>query len=187
MHRALGRGVPRPGPQAAPHVGRREPPAGLGEEQRRLVRGRVASAAARALQVAADARAARLAGGHEARLAALALDAHLLGVEVDRADVEVDELLGAQPARVGELEQRAVAQLERRRGRDAVEQRGDVGRLERARQRAAAACGAASRSAGLASISPCSTQHAEEARAAAASLRATRARRQRRARRAAAA
>ena len=82
----------------------------------------------------APARQGVLADGHEARLAALALDAHLLGVEVDRADVEVDELLRAQAARVGELEQRAVALLERRRGRDPVEQRGDVGGLERARQ-----------------------------------------------------
>ena len=92
------------------------------------------SAPAGALQVARHGAQRVLADRHEARLAALALDAHLLGVEVDRADVEVDDLLRAQAARVGELEQRAVALLERRRGRDPVQQRRDVGGLERARQ-----------------------------------------------------
>src|SRR5215207_10921701 len=112
VDRALRRGVPRPRAQAAADVRRGEPPAGLGEEQRLLPRAGVERAAG-ALQVAPDGAQGVLADGHEARLAALALDPHLLGVEVERADVEVDDLLGAQAARVGELEQGAVALLER--------------------------------------------------------------------------
>ena len=50
----------------------------------------------------------------------------------------VDELLGAQPARVRELEQRPVADLERVRGRDPVEQAGDLVAAEHPRQRGAA-------------------------------------------------
>ena len=49
-------------------------------------------------------------------------------------DVEVDELLGAQPAGVGDLEQGAVAQLQRRRGRDAVQQRGELRGRQHARE-----------------------------------------------------
>ena len=122
---------------------------------------------AAALEVARERRAAPARRPGTMRvLRALALDAHLLGVEVDRADVEVDELLGAQAAGVGELEQRAVAQLQRRRRRDAVQQRGD---LARARGRAAAAGRAwapARSSAGFCATSPCSRSVAEEARAA---------------------
>ncbi len=54
-----------------------------------------------------------LAGRHDPGPAALALHAHRLGVEVDRVQLERHELLGPQPAGVGELEQRPVAQLER--------------------------------------------------------------------------
>ena len=84
---ALERGVPRPDAQPAAHVGGRQPAAGLAEEQRRLV------AAARegragALEVARERAQRGLAGGNDPRLGALALDAQLLGVEVDRADVE---------------------------------------------------------------------------------------------------
>ena len=114
---ALHRGVPRPDPQAPAHVGGRQPPAGLREEERLVaVTGR--ERRPRTLQVAPDGAQRRLAGGHDPGLRALALHAQLLGVEADRGDVEVHELLGAQPAGVGDLEQRAVAQLERRRGGD---------------------------------------------------------------------
>src|SRR4051794_8739202 len=75
-----------------------------------------------------------LADRHEARLCALALDAYLFGIELDAADVEVHEFLGSEPARVGELEEGAVTLLERRRGRDLVEQGRDVLRLERLRE-----------------------------------------------------
>ena len=67
------------------------------------------------------------------------------------ADVEVHELLGAQAGGVGELEQRAVAQRERRVGRDAVEQRGDLGRLQDAWAAARRAAARDSRSAGFCS------------------------------------
>ena len=66
-------------------------------------------------QVALERLPGVLADRDEPGLAALALDAHRLGVEVERLEVERDELLGAQPAGVGQLEQRPVAQLERRR------------------------------------------------------------------------
>src|SRR5215207_5152334 len=89
MDRALRSGVPRPRAQAAAHVGRREAAAALGEEQRGLAGTRVERAAG-ALQIARHCPQRVLADGHEARLAALALDAQLLGVEVERADVEVD-------------------------------------------------------------------------------------------------
>src|SRR5688572_4908619 len=102
MDRSLRCGVPRPRPQAAPDVRRREPPAGLGEEQRLLAVAGVERAAS-ALQIAPDGAQRVLPGRHEAGLAALALDTHLLGVEVDRARVEVDQLLGAQAAGVREL------------------------------------------------------------------------------------
>src|SRR5215212_6173987 len=87
VDRSLRRRMSRPGSQAAPDVGGREPPTGLREEQRRLPQARVERPAG-ALQVAADRRQRVLADRHEAGLAALALDADLLGVEVDRADVE---------------------------------------------------------------------------------------------------
>src|SRR5215211_800177 len=117
MDRALRRGVPRPGAQPAPDVGRGEAPAGLGEEESGLA-GAGVERGAGTLQVAGDGTQSVLADGHEAGLAALPLDADLLGVEVDRAGVEVDQLLRAQAARVGELEQRAIALLERRRDRN---------------------------------------------------------------------
>src|SRR3954447_26083550 len=108
VHGALARGVARPRAQAASDIGRREPAAGLGEEQRAVAGGAFGSpreGGPATLQPAPDGLQRLLAGGHEARLAALALDPHLLVVEVDRADVEVDELLRPEPAGVGELEQ----------------------------------------------------------------------------------
>ena len=75
-----------------------------------------------------------LARRDQARLVALALHADGLGVEVDARDVEGDELLGAQAAGVGELEQRPVAHLERTGRRDAVQQRRHLGGLEHPRQ-----------------------------------------------------
>ena len=97
-----------------------------------------ASAGRRALEVARDGAQRRLAGGHDPRLGALALDAQLLGVEADRGHVEVDELLGAQAAGVGHLEQRPVAQLERRGGRDPVQQRRELVGAQHRGQRARA-------------------------------------------------
>ena len=132
----------------------------------------VSSAGRPRSQVAVDRPQRGLAGRHEARLAALALHAHALAVEVDRVEVEVHELLGAQAGRVGQLEQRAVAQRERGVGGDAVEQRGDLGRLQHAREplRRGAAPTAGRR--GSAPASPCSTSVRNSARSE-ASLRAT--------------
>ena len=79
-------------------------------------------------------------------------------------DVELDELLGAQPAAVGDLEQRAVAQLERRSGGNPVEQRRElVGRAARAAG-AAACAGDATSSAGFCSTTPCSRRARKQAR-----------------------
>src|SRR3954454_4887187 len=117
VHGGLRCGMPRPGPQATSDVGRGQPAAGLGQEQRGLPAARV-ERAARTLEIARDRAQGVLSDGDEPGLAALALDADLLAVEVDRADVEVHELLRAQAAGVGELEERAVALLERRGGGD---------------------------------------------------------------------
>ena len=56
------------------------------------------------------------------------------GVELERAQVEADELLRLQPAAAGELEHGAVAQLQRGRGRDPVQQPGHLVVLEHARR-----------------------------------------------------
>src|SRR5829696_3743570 len=90
VDRALRCCGPGPRAQAPPDVRRGEPPAALGEEQRGLAGTRVQDAPG-ALQVPAHGGDRVLPGGDEAGLAALALDAHLLPVEVQRDDVEVDE------------------------------------------------------------------------------------------------
>ena len=134
MDRAL-----RP-PRGAPR------PAGGAGRRRSRAAGRTWRAAARApsaalergpaaLEVARDARAAR--ARRRARSASCRPCPPRAAVSASKSielEVEVDELLGAQAARVGELEQRAVAQLERRRGRDPVQQAATSSRLERARQ-----------------------------------------------------
>ena len=171
VHRALGRGVARPHPQSAPHVGRREPPAGLREEQRRLVGGALQRGPA-ALEVARDGAQGGLPGGHVAGLGALAEHPQLLGVELDRRQVQVDQLLGPQPAAVGDLEQRAVAQLQRRGGGDPVQQLATRRRPSACAAGGSGSFGEASRSAGLARSSPCSTSTRKNARAD-ASLRAS--------------
>ena len=75
-----------------------------------------------------------LHSGSKLPLVSLPDDAHLLAVRVDPGRIEVHELLGTQPRGVGELEHRAVAQVERGRRRDALEQLAHLGRLEHARQ-----------------------------------------------------
>ncbi len=140
----LHRRVPRPRLQPPPDVGGGQPPAALGEEQRRRPIAALQSRAT-ALEPALDGAQGRLAGRDDPRLAAFSLDPDLLVLERDARDVEVDELLRAQSARVRDLEQGAVAQLQRRRRRDAVQQRGD---LRRAPGRAAASPGAWARGRG---------------------------------------
>src|SRR5919201_1624683 len=79
-------------------AGRRPPPAGA---WRRNGAGRAVRRPPR-----------RLADRHDARLGALTEDAKLLPVEIDSVEIEVNDLLGAQAARVSELEERTVAKLE---------------------------------------------------------------------------
>ncbi len=95
---------------------------------------RRAEGGARRLEVAAQRPLGGLADRHQPRLPALAGRAQRLRVEIRVAEVEVDDLLAAQAARVGELEQRPVADLERRARRDALEQRGDLVSPEHPRQ-----------------------------------------------------
>src|SRR6185312_5619668 len=94
---ALHLGVAGPRPQPPAHVGGRQPPARLREEQRRAAIA-VSEGGPRALEVAGERLERGLADGHDPRLAALALDAQLLVVERDRGDVERHELLGPQAA-----------------------------------------------------------------------------------------
>ncbi len=61
------------------------------------------------LQIEPDRRHRDLADRQITRLASLPFDSQLLIVVVDVRDPERYELLGAQPTRVGELEQRAIA------------------------------------------------------------------------------
>ena len=109
------RRLARPDPQAAPDVGRSEPAAGLGEEQRRAL-------GARREGVAAELEVAR--HGPQRGLG---------GVEPERAHVEADELGGIEPVAAGELEHGAVAQLQRGRRRDPVQQPGHLVVLEHRR------------------------------------------------------
>jgi hypothetical protein len=76
----------------------------------------------------------RLPHRHEPGLGALALHADVLGVEVDADRLHRHELLRAQARGVGELQERAVAQGERRGRRDPVEQARELGRGQDARQ-----------------------------------------------------
>ena len=70
-----------------------------------------------------------LAERDDALLAALAAHVHDLAVEVDVAEVERDGLGAAEPGRVEELEERAVAERERRVALDDLEDLLDLGRL----------------------------------------------------------
>ena len=65
---------------------------------------------------------------HHAFLAALAANAHVLLLEVDVAEVEADRLRAAEPGRVDELEQGAVAQAERSVAVERVDDRLDLRR-----------------------------------------------------------
>ena len=143
----------RPPPRAPTCSSRRrtsdgdEPPPAAAEEQRGS--SRAAPSAWRATsQIAAQRALSGLADRHDPRLRALAGDADGLGVEVDVAEVERDDLLGAQAAGVGELEQGTVADLER--GRAAGIRSSSRGDLVAGRAPAAGA----SRASGLAAGRP---------------------------------
>ena len=117
---ARDRRLAHPALQAPAKVGGMQPAPALGDEQRRLVAVAHERMTA-ALEVGAERPLGRLADRDQARLAALSLDAEALAVEVHRPGVEVDHLLRAQAAGVGQLQHRPVAKLERRAGRYPVE------------------------------------------------------------------
>ena len=75
---------------------------------------RRSSAGRPAVQVGLERPPGRLARGHHPGAPALALHPQLLAVGVQARQVEVHQLLGAQARRVGQLEDGAVAQLQRR-------------------------------------------------------------------------
>ena len=149
--RRLPRGQARPDPQPPPHVGGPQPSPRLGHEQRAPAvaagsppsaapggppPGSARSPAGRALRPAraGSCRPCPRRGRSRRRSR--------------RAEVERHELLGAQAGRVGELEQRAVAQRQRRGRWDPVQQHRNLVGLEHARQ-PLRALGADSSSAGL--------------------------------------
>ena len=72
--------------------------------------------------------------GHSSGLSPLAFDADLLSVVIHVRGLEGHELLRAQARGVGELEHRAVAQLQRRAGRDRVEEASGLVRAEHPRE-----------------------------------------------------
>src|SRR3954453_18494051 len=84
-----------PSVETTPHIGGRQPPAGLRNEQRglRILLERRSPA----LEIASDRAPRRFTCGDHARLRALAEHAQVLGVRICVGDVDVHDLLGAQP------------------------------------------------------------------------------------------
>src|SRR3954468_23866442 len=76
----------------------------------------------------------RLADREQPFPAPLAEHADLLAFVVEGTDVQVYDLLAAQPARVGELEHRPIAQLQGRPGRYPLEQASHLLGAEHPRQ-----------------------------------------------------
>ena len=93
--------------------GARVEPASADREEEGVVRAARERRAAR-LQVARDVERGLLAQRHDAFLAALSSYVYELAVEIDVSEVEPDRLGASQPGRVEELEERAVAERERR-------------------------------------------------------------------------
>src|ERR1700722_2749840 len=85
----LRRGLLRPHPQAATNVRGAQTASRLRQEERSVLA--VGERRSRTGQVALDRPQGMFARGHEARLFPLALNAHLLGVEVDGVEIERDE------------------------------------------------------------------------------------------------
>src|ERR1019366_5625417 len=111
MHRAAQPGPRRPDPQSTADIRGRQRATGFRQQQRRLLV--VGERRASALQVALQRAQRRLPDRHQAGLRTLALDPHLLGIEVHRVDRQPDQLLGAQARGVGQLEHRSITQFER--------------------------------------------------------------------------
>ena len=94
-------------PQEPANRARVEAAAAHGEEDRVVRAGRELGSPE--LEVTRDVECGLLAERHDTLLAALAAHVHDLAVEVDVSEVERDGLGAAEPGRVEELEQRAVA------------------------------------------------------------------------------
>src|SRR5215218_1530885 len=110
-----------PEAEAAGHIAIRKSAAALREEEGALAR-IDREGMAGFVEIAAQGALGGLAHRQQPLLRALSQDAQLLGLEIQCADVEVDDLLAAQAAGVGELQHRPVAQLQRDAGGDPLQQ-----------------------------------------------------------------
>ena len=126
----------RPRPQAPSEVRGAEPPSALGQEERRLglLRRFARQQGSPALEVGRQRARGLLADRHHALPPSLSVHTHLLSVEIGIRQVEQRQLLSPQPCGIGELEDGAIAQLERRRCRDRVEERADLSLFQHARE-----------------------------------------------------
>ena len=118
-------------------VGGREPPAALRDEQRLLAGLGARAPGGRRRQVAAQRPLGGLADRHQRLFAPLPWT-RTVSPSKSIARRRGDDLLGSQPAGVGELEHRPVADLERRARGNPVEQRRDLVAGQHARQLRAA-------------------------------------------------
>src|ERR1700761_8337522 len=125
--------VLQPDSQASRHIRVGQAAAALGEEEGALAR-IAGERTAAALQVAFERPAGGLADRQQPHLVALAEHPQLVFFPVEGVDVEVDDLLAAQPAGVGELEHRPVAQLQRCPRRDPLQQRAHLVAAQYVRQ-----------------------------------------------------
>src|SRR5215212_1614510 len=100
-------GLAGPEAESAGDVGVGEPAPALGEEERLLARVGGKGAAA-LVEVTAQRPLGGLADRQQSLLVALSEHPQLLGLEVERPLVEVDDLLAAQTAGVSELQHRPV-------------------------------------------------------------------------------
>src|SRR4029450_11853589 len=107
-------------PEQPAHRARVEAPPASGQEQG-VVRAGGQCGPSRP-EIARELECRLLAERHDALLPALASDVNHLAVEVDVAEIERDRLLAAETRGVQELEQRAVAERERRVAVDELEQ-----------------------------------------------------------------
>ncbi len=151
-----------PRAQTPAHIAGAKPPPGAAQEQGSPIVGPVPSVRQRltidprstwlrlgeggtsALQVMTQGPQCDLSRGHEAGLRTLSLDPQLLGFVIHVLHVQGHDLLSAQPACVGELEQSTIAYVQwstSTAGRDTVEQASHFGRLQDLRQMRAATRG----------------------------------------------
>src|SRR6478735_7068440 len=105
--------MPCPDSQSSPYIAGGEPSTRFAQEERGVRFGRL-QRGSRPLQIRGDRLQRELPDGDETGLGSLALDPHLLLVEVDARGVQIDELLGPQAAAVGQLEQGAISLFEGR-------------------------------------------------------------------------